>query len=239
MRDARTPHRHRNAPKMSPSATLAWEILTIFWINILLSGDNAVLIALACRRLPDHQRRLGVVLGAAGGVILRIGFTLVIVQAMATPFVRLFGGALLLYVAIKLPIESEAAKEVEAKPHLWSAVATIVAADAIMSLDNVIAIAAAAHGSMTLIIFGLALSVPIIMFGAGLLLALFRRFPILMWGGALLLGWVAGELCASDAFWQIRGVAAEAFAGWFGGAGAVIVLAVAGSLEFTRAKDAR
>jgi len=224
---------------MSSSATLAWEVLEIFWINILLSGDNAVLIALACRRLPAEQRRLGVLLGAAGGVILRIGFTLVIVQAMSAPFVRLFGGVLLLYVAIKLPLESEDDKKVEASPNLWSAVAAIIAADAIMSLDNVIAIAAAAHGSMTLIVFGLALSVPIIMFGAGVLLALFRRFPILMWAGAALLGWVAGELCASDVFWQSHGVGAQAASIWFAGAGALIVLTVAGSLELVRAKAAR
>ena len=224
---------------MSSSAALAWEILEIFWINVLLSGDNAVLIALACRRLPAEQRRLGVLLGAAGGVILRIGFTLVIVQAMAAPFVRLFGGVLLLYVAIKLPLESEDANQVEAKPELWSAVAAIIAADAIMSLDNVIAIAAAAHGSMTLIVFGLALSVPIIMFGAGVLLALFRRFPILMWAGAALLGWVAGELCASDAFWQSRGLGAEPTSIWFAGAGALIVLTVAGFMELIRAKAVR
>jgi YjbE family integral membrane protein len=221
---------------MSASAALAWEILEIVWINILLSGDNAVLVALACRRLPKDQRRLGVTLGALGGVVLRIVFTLLLVQAMGAPFVKLLGGVLLLYVAIDLPVEREDHSKVEAKPELWSAVATIVAADAIMSLDNVIAIAAAAHGSAPLIIFGLALSVPIIMFSAGVLLKLFERLPFLMWAGAGLLGWVAGELVASDGFWASVGVAEARLEPWFAGGGAILAVAVAGAIVFRRAR---
>ncbi|HMK89851.1 MAG TPA: TerC family protein [Methylocystis sp.] len=219
---------------MSVNVALLWEALEIVWINILLSGDNAVLIALACRRLPQHQRRLGVVLGALGGVALRIAFTLVVVGVLRLPYVKLAGAALLLYVAIRLPNQHADHAAVEARPDLWSAVATIVAADAIMSLDNVIAIAAAAHGSTQLIIFGLALSVPIIMFGAGALLALFERLPILMWGGAGVLGWVAGELCASDALWESRGVAVASVEKGFAAAGAVIVLAAAGAIRWSR-----
>jgi YjbE family integral membrane protein len=221
---------------MSASAALAWEILEIVWINILLSGDNAVLVALACRRLPKEQRRLGVTLGALGGVVLRIVFTLLVVQAMGAPFVKLLGGVLLLYVAIDLPVERGDQSDVEAKPELWSAVATIVAADAIMSLDNVIAIAAAAHGSAPLIIFGLALSVPIIMFSAGVLLKLFERLPMLMWAGAALLGWVAGELVASDGFWASVGVAGTSLGPWLAGGGAIHAPVVAGAIVLRRAR---
>jgi len=221
---------------MSVNAALAWEILSIIWINILLSGDNAVLIALACRRLPQDKRRLGVMLGALGGVVLRIIFTLVIVQAMSAPAVKLLGGLLLLYVAVKLPIERDEHSDVEAKPDLWSAVATIVAADAIMSLDNVIAIAAAAHGSAALIVFGLALSVPIIMFSAGVLLKLFERFPILMWAGGALLGWVAGELVASDVLWSSYGVDMAHIESYFAAGSAVLAMAVAGGIALLRAR---
>ncbi len=212
---------------MFANATLAWEILAIIWINILLSGDNAVLIALACRKLPENRRRLGVILGATGGVVLRIAFTLVIVQAMGVPFIKIAGGALLLYVAAKLPIDRGEQRSVEAKPDLFSAVAAIIAADAIMSLDNVIAIAAAAHGSMRLIVFGLALSAPIVMFGADVLLRLFERFPLLTWIGAAILGWIAGELCAGDPFWTMKGAAPGSINLPFAVAGAAIVLASA------------
>lgn len=221
---------------MSSNAALAWEVLTIIWIDILLSGDNTVLIALACRRLPQEQRRLGVMLGALGGVALRIVFTLVIVRAMSAPSVKLLGGALLIYVAARLPSDREGHSDVEAKPNLWSAVATIIAADAIMSLDNVIAIAAAAHGSAPLIVFGLTLSVPIIMFGAGVMLKLFERFPILMWLGGALLGWFAGELAAGDALWSSYGVDTAKIEFWFAASGAVFAVGLAGGLASLRTR---
>lgn len=221
---------------MSSSAALAWDVLKIIWIDILLSGDNTVLIALACRRLPQKQRRLGVMLGALGGVALRIVFALVIVKAMNEPYVKLLGGVLLLYVAVRLPIERDGHSDVEAGSNLWSAVATIVVADALMSFDNVIAIAAAAHGSAPLIVFGLTLSVPIIMFGAGALLKFFERFPILMWLGGALLGWVAGELVANDAFWPSHGVALAESQSWFAAGGAGFAVAVAAGIAVLRAR---
>lgn len=183
---------------MASEFTVGWEVLEIIWINILLSGDNAILIALACRQLPVEQRRWGVFLGALGGVMLRVIFTLIVVQIMSVPFLKGFGALLLLFVAVKLLIDETQHSDVKAKPNLMGAVASIIMADAVMSLDNVLAIAAAAHGSSALIVFGLALSVPIVMFGAGFLLKVLERFPALVWAGAGLLGWVAGEMAASD-----------------------------------------
>jgi YjbE family integral membrane protein len=183
---------------MSPEFSLGWEVFEIIWINLLLSGDNAILIALACRQLPVRQRRWGVFLGALGGVVLRIAFTLVVVELMAIPYLKIVGAVLLLIVAVKLLIDEAEHSDVKAKPNLWSAVGAIIMADAVMSLDNVIAIAAAAHGSTNLIVFGLLISVPIVMFGAGALLKVLERFPALVWAGAGLLGWVAGDMAAAD-----------------------------------------
>jgi YjbE family integral membrane protein len=183
---------------MSPEFSLGWEVFEIIWINLLLSGDNAILIALACRQLPVRQRRWGVFLGALGGVILRIAFTLVVVELMAVPYLKIVGAILLLIVAVKLLIDEAEHSDVKAKPNLWSAVGAIIMADAVMSLDNVIAIAAAAHGSTNLIVFGLLVSVPIVMFGAGALLKVLERFPALVWAGAGLLGWVAGDMAGAD-----------------------------------------
>jgi YjbE family integral membrane protein len=175
-----------------------WEVFEIIWINILLSGDNAILIALACRQLPLKQRRWGVFLGALGGVILRVLFTLLIVQIMGIPYLKALGALLLLLIAVKLLIDETEHSDVAAKPSLMEAVVAIIMADAVMSLDNVLAIAAAARGSTNLIVFGLALSVPIVMFGAGFLLKALESFPALVWAGAGLLGWVAGDMAATD-----------------------------------------
>ena len=129
---------------MNLDQTIGWEILEIIWINLLLSGDNAILIALACRQVPQTQRRWGVFFGALGGVILRVIFTLIIVEMMAIPFLKAVGAGLLLIIAVKLLIDENAHTDVKAKPNLWGAVVSIIMADAVMSLDNVIAIAAAA-----------------------------------------------------------------------------------------------
>jgi YjbE family integral membrane protein len=186
----------------------------IIWINILLSGDNAVVIALACRSLPPKQRFWGIILGAGAAVVLRILFTVIIAQIMAVPFLKLVGGALLLWIAVKLLVPSEEADEssVKAGDTLMRAVWLVTVADIVMSLDNVIAIAAAAETAAarvdvlhalsiktTLIVFGLATSVPLIIAGSALLVALLNRFPILVWFGAALLGWVAGEIMIKDA----------------------------------------
>jgi YjbE family integral membrane protein len=174
--------------------------LQIIWINVLLSGDNAVVIALACRSLPPRERMWGLILGAGAAVLLRILFTIIIAKLMGLPFLKLVGGLALLWIAVKLIVPEEEASEdsVQAGATLWRAVRIVAIADIVMSLDNVIAIAAAAKGDYLLIIFGLVISIPMIVAGAALLMALLSRFPILVWAGAALLGWIAGEIMIED-----------------------------------------
>lgn len=174
--------------------------LQIIWINILLSGDNAVVIALACRGLQGSQRRWGMILGAGAAILLRVIFTIVIAQLMGLPFLKLVGGVALLWIAIKLivPEDSHGEDNVKAGESLWRAVRIVAIADIVMSLDNVIAIAAAAKGDLTLIVFGLVVSIPMIIAGAAMLMAVLDRFPVLVWAGAALLGWIAGEIMIED-----------------------------------------
>ncbi len=173
-------------------------IIEIIIINVLLSGDNAVVIALACRSLPPEQRKWGIGLGSGAAVVLRILFTLVVVQLLALPYLKLTGGLLLLWIAIKLVVDETDHADVKASSSIWRAVQTIAIADAVMSLDNVVAIAAAAKGSMPLIIFGLVISIPLVVFGSAVLLKVIERFPVLIWAGAALLGWVAGDIISDD-----------------------------------------
>jgi YjbE family integral membrane protein len=171
----------------------------ITWINILLSGDNALVIALACRGLKPRHRLWGMILGAGAAVLLRIIFTGIVVSLMGLPYLKLVGGLALIVIAAKLLVpEKEGEGDVESAAHLWHAVQIVVVADIIMSLDNVIAVAAAADGSVPLLILGLAISVPLIVAGAALIMALLSKLPILVWAGAALLGWIAGEVIATD-----------------------------------------
>lgn len=185
---------------MDFSSTQFWvSLLQIIWIDLLLSGDNAVVIALACRSLPENRRKIGIWLGAGAAVGLRIVFALVVSYLLNVPFLKVVGGVLLFWIAIKLAMgEEEAHNEIEASDNLWRAVRTIAIADAVMSLDNVIAIAAASRGHPELFIFGLLLSIPLIIMGAQLLSTIIERFPILVWLGAALLGWIAAEMILGD-----------------------------------------
>jgi YjbE family integral membrane protein len=173
--------------------------LRIVVINILLSGDNAVVIALACRGLPRRQRVWGMVIGAGVAVVLLIVFTGLVARLMELPYLKAVGGLALLYIAAKLLVP-EAADEtgVQGEARLWRAVRIVVVADVIMSLDNIIAVATAAQGSWALLVIGLAVSIPVIIAGAALIMALLDRLPILVWLGAALLGWVAGEAVVTD-----------------------------------------
>jgi YjbE family integral membrane protein len=215
----------------------------IIWINILLSGDNAVVIALACRSLPPKQRFWGILLGAGAAVVLRIFFTIIIAQIMAVMFLKLVGGLLLLWIAVKLivPTDEHGEDSVKAGDTLLRAVWLVTVADIVMSLDNVIAIAAAAETAAarvdlahalsiktTLIVFGLATSVPLIIAGSALLMALLNRFPILVWAGAGLLGWVAGEIMIKDnaVIGWLGEAVVERWHLWAAAAGAVFVIAV-------------
>jgi YjbE family integral membrane protein len=182
------------------SHTTFWvALLKIMWINILLSGDNAVVIAMACRGLPYRQRVWGMILGAGVAVLLRIVFTVFVAALMLLPWLKIVGGLALFYIAAKLLVPDDPDEnETEAAEHLWRAVKIVAIADIIMSLDNVIAIAAAAQGNMALLVIGLAISIPLIVAGAALIMALLDRFPILVWAGAALLGWIVGEVIATD-----------------------------------------
>ncbi|CAH1654180.1 TerC family protein [Hyphomicrobiales bacterium] len=181
------------------SSTFWISLLQIIWIDLLLSGDNAVVIALACRSLPENRKKIGIWLGAGAAVGLRIIFALVVTYLLGVPYLKVIGGILLFWIAIKLAVgEEEAHGNIEASESLWKAVRTIAIADAVMSLDNVIAIAAAARGHAELFIFGLLLSIPLIIMGAQLLTSIIERFPILVWIGAALLGWIAAEMILGD-----------------------------------------
>jgi YjbE family integral membrane protein len=181
------------------SSTFWVSLLQIIWIDLLLSGDNAIVIALACRSLPENRRKVGIWLGASAAVGLRIIFALVVTYLLGVPYLKVIGGILLFWIAIKLAVgEEEAHGNIEASESLWKAVRTIAIADAVMSLDNVIAIAAASRGHAELFIFGLLLSIPLIIMGAQLLTSIIERFPILVWLGAALLGWIAAEMILGD-----------------------------------------
>ncbi|MGE0719938.1 MAG: TerC family protein [Alphaproteobacteria bacterium] len=180
-------------------APFAVHLLEIIWINILLSGDNAVVIALACRALPPHQQKWGIILGTAPAVVLRIIFAAMVSWLMAVPWLKIVGGVILLWIAIDLMKggdDDEAAVHEHAS--LWYAARTIVVADVVMSLDNVVAVAAAAKGDFSLLVIGLLISIPLVIVGSTLLLRLLDRFPVLVVAGAALLGFIAGELIESD-----------------------------------------
>ena len=178
-------------------------LLKIIWINIILSGDNAVVIALAARSLPPQQQRMAILLGSGAAVALRIALTVVAVWLMSVPYLQVVGGLLLLWIGAQL-LQDEDDEEGEDVVHanLFQAVRTILIADLVMSLDNVIAVAAAAKGSMLLLILGLAISIPLVIFGSTLMIRLMERFPVVVTLGAALIGWVAGETISSDAVFK-------------------------------------
>jgi YjbE family integral membrane protein len=170
----------------------------IIWINVLLSGDNALVIAMACRGLAGRQRLWGMVIGAGIAVVLLIAFTGIVAKLMVLPYLKLVGGLALLVIAAKLLVPEDEGDDVTAGTSLWHAIQIVVIADIVMSLDNVIAVAAAANGQLSLLILGLAISIPMIIAGAALIMLVLDRFPILVWLGATLLGWIAGDVIASD-----------------------------------------
>jgi YjbE family integral membrane protein len=170
----------------------------IIWINVLLSGDNALVIAMACRGLHGRHRLWGMIIGAGIAVVLLIAFTGIVATLMALPYLKLAGGIALLVIAAKLLVPEDEGDEIAAGTTLWHAIRIVVIADIIMSLDNVIAVAAAANGHLSLLILGLAISIPMIIAGAALIMMVLDRFPILIWLGAILLGWIAGDVIESD-----------------------------------------
>jgi YjbE family integral membrane protein len=175
-------------------------VVQIIWIDIALSGDNAVVIAMACRGLPMGQRRRGMIIGAGAAAALLIVFTVMVSVLLTLPYLRLISAGALLWVAIRLvgPDQHEEADAPQATASLWRAVRIVVVADVIMGLDNAVAVAAVANGRYILLALGLAVSIPIVVAGSAIVLALIERFPIIVWVGGAVLGWVAGGLFASD-----------------------------------------
>jgi YjbE family integral membrane protein len=173
-------------------------VVEIIWINVLLSGDNAIVIALACRSLPAKQRLGGMVIGTAVALVMRLGFASVVSSLMLLPYIKIVGGAALLWIAVKLLAPDSQSSHTAAADGLWRAVKIIALADVVMSLDNVIAVAAAANGNYALLVFGLGISIPAIVAGATIIMAMLNYFPLIIWGGAAVLGWIAGDVIASD-----------------------------------------
>lgn len=170
----------------------------IILINIVLSGDNAVVIALACRSLPPRQQKKAILFGSVGAIVLRVALTFFAVYLLGLPYLKLAGAALLLWIGVGLLKGDDGEEELAGHSNLAAAIKTIVIADLVMSLDNVIGVAAAAKGNVPLLVFGLVISIPLIIFGSAVILKLMQRFPIIITGGAALLGWVAGEMALSD-----------------------------------------
>jgi YjbE family integral membrane protein len=170
----------------------------IIGVNVVLSGDNAVVIALAARSLPARQQKKAIFWGAGAAIILRIVLTIFAVQLLTLPWLKLVGSLLLFWIGVKLLVEEEGGDDIESSDNLMAAIKTILIADLVMSLDNVIAVAAAAGGSMTLLVLGLGISIPLVIFGATLLLKLMERYPVIITIGGALIGMVAGEMLVTD-----------------------------------------
>ena len=174
-------------------------LMQIIGVNIVLSGDNAVVIALAARSLPPKQQRAAIFWGSGAAVVMRIVLTIIAVEMLKWPYLKLIGAVLLFWIAVKLLIpEDDGEDGVTAHGSMMAAIKTILIADLVMSLDNVIGVAAAAKGSLFLLILGLGISIPLVIFGSTLLLKLMDRYPVIITIGAGLLGWVAGEMAITD-----------------------------------------
>lgn len=209
---------------------LWWAALgSIILANIVLSGDNAVVIAMAARKLPDSQRQKAIFWGSAAAIVMRIILTLVAVQLLSLPYLKVIGAILLIYIGVQLLAEGDDGGEDDGKTvkdGMMAAVRTILIADLVMSLDNVIAVAAAAKGNTTLLIIGLAVSIPLIIFGSTLLMKVMDRFPIIITLGAALLGFLAGEMLVTDPSTAAFFAKLDGSHTWAPVFGAVIVVAI-------------
>jgi len=225
------------------SAPQFWvDVLKIIMIDLLLSGDNAVVIALACRNLPPAQRRLGIIYGVGGAIGLRVVLTFFAVSLLALPYLKLIGAILLIWIGVKLILpddEGHGENNIKAETQLWGAIKTIIIADFVMSLDNVLGVAAAAKGNTFLLVFGLLISIPLIAWSSQLVLKLIDRFPFIIMAGGALLGFVAGEMLVSEALFK-PWVDAHHLLHWIVPAVcAVLVLAIGKWLTMRRLRSAK
>src|SRR6266704_769018 len=226
----------------------------IIWVNIILSGDNAVVIALAARSLPAHQQTKAVIWGAGAAVVLRIVLTIVAVELLKLSYLKLLGGALLFWIAVKLLVpEEDGGDGVKSSSHLLGAIKTILIADLVMSLDNVFAVAAVAKGSITLLVLGLLISIPLVVCGATMLMKIMETYPVIITVGAALIGYVSGEMLVTDpvviewfkanAYWRVDFELFSVFGRKFelsvaGLVGAVLVVAIGKWLGSREPSDA-
>ena len=225
----------------------------IILIDILLGGDNAVVIALACRKLPEAQRRLGILYGTAGAILLRVILIFFALTLLAIPFLKIVGALLLVWIGVKLlaPDEDDEHGNIQSSDRLWAAVKTVIVADLVMSIDNVIAIAGAAEGAggdhkMPLVVFGLLVSIPIIVWGSQLVIKLMDRFPAIITVGGMLLGWIAGTMLVSDPAlanadvlpWMPKLDQSDMIRYAMGVAGAVLVLVIGRAVVASHARAA-
>jgi YjbE family integral membrane protein len=170
----------------------------IMMINIVLSGDNAVVIALASRSLPARQQKQAILFGSLGAIVLRVVLTFFAVMLLGLPFLKIIGSVLLGWIGIQMLMPEAEEAHIEDNGQMWAAIKTIIVADFVMSLDNVLGVAAAAKGNVPLLVIGLAISIPLIVYGSTLILKLMTRFPVIVTVGGGLLGWVAGEMAVTD-----------------------------------------
>jgi YjbE family integral membrane protein len=224
-----------------PTTLAFWiAVLQIIAIDILLGGDNAVVIALACRKLPAAQRKQGIFWGVAGAIGLRVILIFFALQLLDIPWLKIVGALLLVWIGIKLlQPEDEGHGDVAAATSLVEAIKTIIIADAVMSLDNVIAVAAAANGSMMLVVFGILVSIPIVVWGSQLVLKLMDRYPVVITGGGALLGWIGGGMILTDPAVPKDFFAGIPFAKYVLSAGGALLVVVIGKSLATRALTRR
>ena len=226
------------------TATFWVAVGQIILIDILLGGDNAVVIALACRGLPPQQRRKGIIYGTAGAIVLRVILIAFALALLSIPYLKLVGGILLVWIGVKLlvPQEEEDHGGIQSSDKLWGAVKTVIVADLVMSIDNVLAIAGAAESAgqhqLFLVIFGLVVSIPIIVAGSQLVLKLMDRFPVIITLGGMLLGWIAGQMIYTDP--GLKAYLPESKAWEYGAAiaGALLVLAIGKAMQWRRPDSA-
>lgn len=219
-------------------------VAQIILIDILLGGDNAVVIALACRGLPPQQRKLGVIYGTAGAIVLRVILIAFALALLSIPYLKAVGGALLVWIGVQLLMPQDHPDDhsnIQSTDKLWKAVKTVIVADLVMSVDNVLAIAGAAHGAgshqLALVIFGLVVSIPIIVAGSQLVLKLMDRFPVVITLGAMLLGWIAGQMAFTDPGVRPHLPAGAAWEYVAAAAGALLVLLIGKLLARRRGED--
>ncbi len=210
-------------------------VVQIIAIDIVLGGDNAVVIALACRRLPEQQRKLGILWGVAGAIALRVILIFFALNLLAVPYLKVVGAALLIWIGVKLlQPESEGEHEIDASTTLLGAIKTIIVADAVMSLDNVIAIAGAAKDDIGLVVFGLVISVPIIVWGSQLVMRMMDRYPVTIMIGAGLLGWIAGDMTVTDVVTKDWVDAQAKYLHWVAPAASALLVIVVGKMLAAR-----